>query len=118
MGMTQPAARPNQTRAPASNNLAGEFDIASEGPNRTTRGNIMRMSVGVGPFRFYGGRSKKSTPLPPAFGQIVFILAVIGAPIWAIYAWVTKGFGSAVATFFFALVVGLIVLAKTANNPK
>ena len=52
----------------------------------------MRMSVGVGPFRFYGGRSKKSTPMPPVFGQIVFILAAIrGLRVFTEVFLLTKG---------------------------
>jgi hypothetical protein len=76
-----------------------------------------RYSVKVFPgVRVYGGHSRKVAPVPPAFGQVVFCLAVLGAPIGSIYAWVTNGFESGVATFFFTLIVGLVVLVKTAKH--
>jgi len=77
----------------------------------------MRMSVGVGPFRFYSGHSRKLPPPSPTFGRVMFFCAILIGVGDGIYALITRGFASAVATFFFMLVIGLVCLVKTAKQP-
>jgi hypothetical protein len=51
---------------------------------------IMRMSVGVGPFRFYSGHSRKLPPPSPAFGRVMFFCAILIGVGDGIYALITS----------------------------
>jgi hypothetical protein len=76
------------------------------------------MSVGVGPFRFYGGRSRRRQRPSAAFGRGWFVFAMLVGLVDGIYGWATKGFASFVATIIFCFIVGLIGLAKSGPETK